>query len=94
MLHKVIGEKAQTRLIENHFIEKKDKQVLVFFYMSFVLNKNINLKYIFGRECPHPNCHSVNAKQRYLHFSIIAIGYVGPTTRHVEPVETSSRQAH
>ena len=62
--------------------------------MSFVLNININLKYIFGRKCPTQTVIlSMQSGDIYI-FSIIAIGYGGPTTRHVEPVETSSRQAH
>lgn len=62
--------------------------------MSFVLNKNINLKYILGRKCPTQTVIlSMQSRDIYI-FSIIAIGCGCPTTRHVEPVETSSRKAH
>ena len=62
--------------------------------MSFVLNKNINLKYIFGRKCPAQTVILSMQSRDINIFSIIAIGCGCPTTRHVEPVETSSRQAH
>ena len=36
--------------------------------MSFVLNKNINLKYIFGRKCPHPKLSFCQCKAEIFTF--------------------------